>query len=186
MWRGRDPFDRDNLPLGAFLSLLGLSFGALMLVLGAGNLWDRSDAAGLPQLRMTVASCRAVPTLLKHDHGPDFTCEGRVADGPSGGAAEQWHLDTPHVLRSGQVVNVRCTHNGSCRTGLDDWGLSGVLQLTFGLLLFAAGGHTGSRVLVNRYVPWHDDFYRRRATVVTTLVVFFAIVAGGTIVAVLL
>ncbi|OKJ13978.1 hypothetical protein AMK19_11560 [Kitasatospora sp. CB01950] len=186
MWRGRDPFDRDNPRLGAFISLFGLGVGTLMLVFGAGNLWDRSDAAGLPQLRMTVTSCRTVPKLLGRDHRPDVTCEGRGADGPSGVTAEPWHLDAPHVLQSGQVVNVRCTPDGSCRTGLDDWGLPGALQLTFGLLLFAAGGYTGSRVLVNRYAPWRDDFYLRRSTVVTTLVVFFAIVAGGTVAAVLL
>jgi len=186
MWQGHDPFNRNNLLGGVAISLLGLGLGIVALVLGVGNLWDRSDAAGLPQLRMTVSSCRTVePNPPSRTHTTHATCDGRGADGPSGVSAAQWHLDTPHALPSGQVVDVRCTPDGSCRPGLDDWGLPGTFQLTFGLLFLAAGGYTGSRVIVNRYAPWHDDFFMRRSTVVTTIVVFFAIIALGIVLAVL-
>ncbi|MFG2693302.1 hypothetical protein [Kitasatospora sp. NPDC048407] len=181
MWNGSDRFDPDRPGLGIAISLIGLGLGTVALVLGTGNLRAMNDADSLPQLRMTVSSCESVtPPPSSRNRQPEITCFGRGTDGPSGVTTEQWHLDeAPDVLRSGQVVNVRCTPGGSCRTDLDDWGLPGVFQITLGVLLLSAGLYTGSRVLTHRYAPWHDDFFRRRSTVVATLVFFATVLVLG-------
>lgn len=179
MWNGPDRFNPDAPLHGTLLALFGAGVGAVLLFFAVGDLWNMADAGDLPQLRMTVTSCRSDTSPGSHRQ-PTITCYGAGTDGPSGVTAERWQLDdTPHAFPVNEVVNVRCTRDGSCTTDLGQWGVMAVAELSAGVLFFAAGAYTGSRVLVHRYAPWHDDFFMRRSTVVTTIVVFFAIIALG-------
>ncbi|QKW23708.1 hypothetical protein HUT16_35530 [Kitasatospora sp. NA04385] len=146
------------------MALAAVAAGLVAAGYAASALLGLAEAAQRPEVRMAVVSCE-VYTAKGRVPSRQVDCRGRGADGPAGIAAEHWRLRGAGYRQPGELVAVRCTDGGDCRTRLAVWFGPGAFVGGIALAMLTVGGYRSGRLLTARLAPERVEFFTRRSTV---------------------